>query len=121
MRNQLETTEREALLVEDAALTRVFGQPILEALPSREVSYEAVDPFILLHEGRVRVAEFANVDTKHSHRGFDNLWYVLEGSASTGHSTGPNGAIERARLSEGALLSAQDGARRLARRGDRGG
>ena len=69
---------RRALLVEDAALTRVFGQPILEALPSREVSYEAVDPFILLHEGRVRVADFANVDTKHAHRGFDNLWYVLE-------------------------------------------
>jgi quercetin 2,3-dioxygenase len=109
MRNQIETTEREALLVEDAALTRVFGQPILEALPSRGVSYEAVDPFILLHEGRVRVADFANVDTKHAHRGFDNLWYVLEGSASTGHSTGPNGAMERARLSEGALLALRTG------------
>jgi hypothetical protein len=74
MKNQLETTEREALLVEDAALTRVFGQPILEALPSQEVSYEVVDPFILLHEGRVRLSDFANVDTKHAHRGFDNLW-----------------------------------------------
>jgi hypothetical protein len=28
-------------------------------------------------------------DTRHPHRGFDNLWYVLQGSASTGHTTGP--------------------------------
>ena len=49
------------------------------------------------------------MDTKHAHRGFDNLWYVLEGSASTGHSTGPNGAMERARLSEGALLALRTG------------
>ena len=36
--------------------------------------------------------------------GFDNLWYVLQGSASTGHSTGPGGAIERVRLTAGSLL-----------------
>ena len=109
MTEQLEATGREAVLVEDAALTRVFGQPILEALPSRAAPYEQVDPFILVHEGRVRVSDFANVDTKHAHRGFDNLWYVLEGSASTGHSTGPGGAMERARLSEGALLALRTG------------
>ena len=45
-------------------------------------------------------SDVGKVDTKHPHRGFDNLWYVIEGSASTGHSTGPDGAIERARLSE---------------------
>src|ERR687895_1830910 len=50
-----------------------------------------------------------DVDTKHPHRGFDNLWYVLEGSVSTGHSTGPDGAMERARLSEGALLALRTG------------
>ena len=50
-----------------------------------------------------------NVDTKHPHRGFDNLWYVIEGSASTGHSTGPGGSIERARLSEGSLLALRTG------------
>ena len=58
MRNQLETTEREALLVEDAALIRVFGQPILEALPSREVSYEAVDPGLAEQDARHRDAHF---------------------------------------------------------------
>jgi hypothetical protein len=109
MKQQLETAERDAVLVEDAAWTRVMGQRILEALPSRGVPYEQVDPFILVHEGRVRLSDFANVDTKHPHRGFDNLWYVLEGSVSTGHSTGPDGAMERARLSEGALLALRTG------------
>ena len=109
MRHQVEETEREAVLVEDAALIRMMGQPVLEALPSRTVPYERVDPFILVHEGRMRLSDMANVDTKHPHRGFDNLWYVVEGSASTGHTTGPGGAIERARLSAGALLALRTG------------
>ena len=108
-KNQIEATGRDAVLVEDAAPIRVMGQPILEALPSREAPYEQVDPFLLVHEGRVRLSALANVDTKHPHRGFDNLWYVLEGSVSTGHSTGPGGAMERARLSEGALLALRTG------------
>jgi len=86
-----------------------MGQPILEALPSRAAPYEKVDPFLLVHEGRLRLSDLANVDTKHPHRGFDNLWYVLEGSVSTGHSTGPGGAMERARLSQGALLALSTG------------
>jgi redox-sensitive bicupin YhaK (pirin superfamily) len=102
-------TGREAVLVEDAALIRMMGVPILEALPSRAVPYEQVDPFILVHEGRVRLSDLKDVDTRHPHRGFDNLWYVLEGSVSTGHSTGPGGAMERARLSEGALLALRTG------------
>ena len=109
MRELLEATEREAVLVEDAAEIRMMGFPILEALPSRTVPYERVDPFILVHEGRLRLSDMKGVDTKHPHRGFDNLWYVVQGSASTGHSTGPGGAIERARLSEGALLALRTG------------
>jgi quercetin 2,3-dioxygenase len=108
-KTQPETSGRDAVLVEDAAPIRVMGQPILEALPSRGAPYEQVDPFLLVHEGRVRLSDLANVDTKHPHRGFDNLWYVLEGSVSTGHSTGPGGAMERARLSEGALLALRTG------------
>jgi redox-sensitive bicupin YhaK (pirin superfamily) len=108
MRQEVET-ERDAVLVEDAALIRMMGFPVLEALPSRTVPYERVDPFILVHEGRMRLSEVGNVDTKHPHRGFDNLWYVIEGTASTGHSTGPDGAIERARLSEGTLLALRTG------------
>jgi redox-sensitive bicupin YhaK (pirin superfamily) len=109
MTQQVETKARDAVVVEDAALIRMMGFPVLEALPSRTVPYEQVDPFILVHEGRMRLSEVGKVDTKHPHRGFDNLWYVIEGSASTGHTTGPNGAIERARLSEGALLALRTG------------
>src|SRR6266545_6022754 len=71
--------------------------------------YEQVDPFILVHEGRIRLSDMKGVDTRHPHRGFDNLWYILEGSVSTGHSTGPGGAMERARLTEGALLALRTG------------
>lgn len=109
MRQQLEETERDATLVEDAALIRMMGFTALEALPSRSAPYEQVDPFILVHEGRFRLSDMQGVDTKHPHRGFDNLWYLLEGSVSTGHSTGPGGAMERARLSEGALLALRTG------------
>jgi quercetin 2,3-dioxygenase len=106
---QVEEMEREAGLVEDAALIRMMGMPVLEALPSRAVPYERVDPFILVHEGRFRLSEMAGKDTKHPHRGFDNLWYVLHGSASTGHSTGPGGSMERAQLGEGSLLALRTG------------
>jgi hypothetical protein len=109
MRQQVKEAGRDALLVEDAATIRMMGMPVLEALPSREVPYEQVDPFILVHEGRFRLSEMAGKDTKHPHRGFDNLWYLLHGSASTGHSTGPGGSMERARLSEGSLLALRTG------------
>jgi redox-sensitive bicupin YhaK (pirin superfamily) len=104
MSQQAEKTARDAILVEDAAVIRMMGMPVLEAVPSLAAPYEVTDPFILVHEGRFRLSEMAGKDTKHPHRGFDNIWYVLKGSASTGHSTGPAGSIERARLSEGSLL-----------------
>jgi len=109
MQQQVEETARDAILVEDAARIRVMGFPILEALPSRGAPYQQIDPFILVHEARIRLSDVAKVDTKHPHRGFDNLWYLLEGSVSTGHSTGPGGAMERARLSKGALLALRTG------------
>src|SRR5207244_11861946 len=109
MRQQLEETERDAILVEDAATIRVMGMPVLEAVPARGAPYELVDPFILVHEGRFRLSEMSGKDTKHPHRGFDNLWYVLQGSASTGHSTGPGGAMERARLPQGSLPARRAG------------
>src|SRR5262245_3453837 len=109
MNTKVETKSREAVLVEDAATIHVMGFSVLEALPSRSVSYEEADPFILLHEARLRLSDVANVDTKHPHRGFDNIWYVLEGSASTGHSTGSGGTMERAKLNKGALLKLRTG------------
>ena len=109
VRQQVEGTERDAILVQDAALIRMMGMPVLEAVPSRGTPYERTDPFILVHEGRFRLSEMVGKDTKHPHRGFDNLWYVLHGSASTGHSTGPGGSMERARLGEGSLLALRTG------------
>jgi redox-sensitive bicupin YhaK (pirin superfamily) len=109
MSKQVEKTARDALLVEDAALIRMMGMPVLEALPSRGAPYEVVDPFILVHEGRFRLSDLTGKDTKHPHRGFDNLWYLLKGTASTGHSTGPGGSMERARLTPGSLLALRTG------------
>jgi redox-sensitive bicupin YhaK (pirin superfamily) len=64
-----------------------------------------VDPFILVHEAVVKVTPDQEArDTTHPHRGFDNLWYAISGSSSTGHSTGPGGTFERAQLDEGSLL-----------------
>ena len=109
MTTEVKTTGRNAVLIEDATRIRVMGFSALEALPSRRAPYQQVDPFILVHDVRLRLSDLANVDTRHPHRGFDNLWYLLEGSVSTGHSTGPGGSMERARLSAGALLALRTG------------
>jgi redox-sensitive bicupin YhaK (pirin superfamily) len=110
MTTQIETGERDITLVEDAHIRPMMGLDILESLPSARIPYELVDPFILVHEGVVPITpERAGLDTKHPHRGFDNLWYLVGGAASTGHSTGPGGAMERARLQTGSLLKLRTG------------
>jgi redox-sensitive bicupin YhaK (pirin superfamily) len=110
MATQIATTERETILVEDAHIRPMMGLDILEPLPSRTIPYALVDPFILVHEGVVPITpERARLDTTHPHRGFDNLWYAVSGSSSTGHSTGPGGAMERARLEAGSLLKLRTG------------
>src|SRR5256712_12356920 len=110
MNTKVETKERDVVLVQDAAWIRVMGQPVLEALPSARAPYAQVDPFILVHEARGRLSpDFANTATKHLHRGFDNVLYMLEGSLSTGHSTGPGRAVERAGLCEGSSLVPRTG------------
>ena len=107
---QVDTVEREVVLVEDAHVRPVMGLNILEPLPSARIPYQMVDPYILVHEGVVRITrEQASLDTRHQHRGFDNLWYAISGSSSTGHSTGPGGAMERARLEPGSLLKLRTG------------
>ena len=109
MEQQFEATSRDAALVEDAHVRPMMGFEVLEPVPTRTVPYGRLDPFILVHESRFKLSELADVDTKHPHRGFDNLWYILEGTASTGHSTGPGGTIERVRLPKGALLALRTG------------
>jgi redox-sensitive bicupin YhaK (pirin superfamily) len=110
MVTQVAVAERDIVLAEDAHVRPMMGLDILEPLPSRQIPYPLVDPFILVHEGVVPNShERAGLDTTHPHRGFDNLWYAVSGSSSTGHSTGPGGAIERARLDAGSLLKIRTG------------
>jgi quercetin 2,3-dioxygenase len=110
MTTETDIAEREIVHVEDAHVRPMMGLDVLEPLPSRGIPYDLVDPFILVHEGVVPITpERASLDTKHPHRGFDNLWYLVSGSASTGHSTGPGGAMERARLETGSLLKLRTG------------
>jgi redox-sensitive bicupin YhaK (pirin superfamily) len=110
MATETEIAEREIILVEDAHIRPMMGLDVAEPLPSRNIPYEKVDPFILVHEATVPITpEWASKDTEHPHRGFDNLWYVISGSASTGHSTGPDGTMERARLHAGSLLKIRTG------------
>jgi len=109
MATQIETAERDVVLVEDAHTRPMMGLEILEPLPSAHIPYSQVDPFILVHEGVVPANFGASVDTTHPHRGFDNLWYAISGSSSTGHSTGPGGSMERARLETGSLLKLRTG------------
>ena len=109
MATQIDTQVREIAFVEDAHTRPMMGLEILEPLPSARIPYSQVDPFILVHEGVVPANFGANVDTTHPHRGFDNLWYAISGSSSTGHSTGHGGTMERARLETGSLLRLRTG------------
>jgi redox-sensitive bicupin YhaK (pirin superfamily) len=102
--------EREIVSVQDAWVRPMMGLGVLESLPLPGIPYRLVDPFILVHEAVVPITlEWANADTEHPHRGFDNIWYLLSGSASTGHTTGPGGTFERARLHQGSLLKIRTG------------
>src|SRR2546426_1254315 len=112
-KRQMTTTSssklRETTLVSDRWLRPMMGLEVWEALPAQDVPYELSDPYILLHEATLRPSQMADMDTEHPHRGFDNLWYILKGSSSTGHTTGPGGAIERADLPEGSVLFLRTG------------
>ncbi len=105
----IDIAERDVILVEDPRVRPIMGINVLETLPHERIPYPLVDPFILVHEGVVPHDYGADVDTRHPHRGFDNLWYAVSGSTSTGHSTGPGGAMERARLETGSLLKLRTG------------
>jgi redox-sensitive bicupin YhaK (pirin superfamily) len=110
MATQIDTVPREIILVEDAHIRPMMGNQVLESLPSRHIPYSLVDPYILVHEAVVKIDPKQEAqDTTHPHRGFDNLWYAITGSSSTGHSTGPDGTFERARLDEGSLLFIRTG------------
>jgi hypothetical protein len=64
---------------------------------AKRIVLDLVPPGAQVHNGAssvVRITqEQASLDTRHQHPGFDNLWYAISGSSSTGHSTGPGGAM----------------------------
>src|SRR4030081_786340 len=110
MATQVDTKQRDVTFVEDAHIRPMMGSEVLEPLPSRNIPYPTVDPFILVHEATIEITpEMVHRDTTHPHRGFDNLWYAVSGASSTGHSRGPGGAMERARLEAGSLLMLRTG------------
>src|SRR5437899_1613530 len=107
---QIDTAQRQIVVVKEARIRPMMGNQVLESLPLAGIPYSMVDPYILVHEATVRITpEQANQDTIHPHRGFDNIWYAISGSSSTGHSTGPGGTMERARLEEGSVLKVRTG------------
>ena len=68
MRNteqRIEEAGRDATLVEDAALIRMMGMPVLEAVPLPRAPYKLTDLFILVHEGWFHLSEMAGKDTRH--------------------------------------------------------
>jgi hypothetical protein len=66
MATQIDTAQREIVLVEDAHVRPMMGQSVLEPLPSRHIPYSLVDPYILVHEAAVRISpEMAGLDTTH--------------------------------------------------------
>ena len=121
MTEQLEATGREAVLVEDAAPIRMMGFPILEALPSPVGAVRAgrsVHPPprrsapAVGHEGRGHQASPPRVRQP-------LVRPRRVGQHGPQHRAGRShgeGATDRGRTS-----GAQDGARCMARRGDRGG
>jgi redox-sensitive bicupin YhaK (pirin superfamily) len=110
MATQIDTAQRQIVVVKDARIRPMMGNAVLESLPMAGIPYSIVDPYILVHEATVKISpEQASQDTTHPHRGFDNLWYAISGASSTGHSTGPGGTFERAKLEEGSVLKVRTG------------
>jgi redox-sensitive bicupin YhaK (pirin superfamily) len=110
MATQIDTAQRQIVVVKDARIRPMMGNQVLESLPLAGIPYSIVDPYILVHEATIKISpEQANQDTTHPHRGFDNLWYAISGSSSTGHSTGPGGTFQRAKLDEGSVLKVRTG------------
>jgi hypothetical protein len=57
MTTQIETGEREVVLLEHAHIRPMMSLDVLEPLPSRTIPYSRVDPFILVHDAVVPITE----------------------------------------------------------------
>jgi hypothetical protein len=55
MATQIDTAQREVVLIEEAHIRPMMGLDILEPLPSARIPYPMVDPYILVHEAVVPI------------------------------------------------------------------
>ena len=55
MSTQTQAKEREVVSVRSASVRPMMGLDVLEPLPSWEIPYRLVDPFILVHEAIVPI------------------------------------------------------------------
>ena len=56
--------QRDAALVWDSRMINVLGFAVQEALPVPGVPYSLSDPFVLVHEARIRGSELAGGSTR---------------------------------------------------------
>src|SRR5207248_6268156 len=63
MATQVDTAQRQIVLVKDARIRPMMGNLVLESLPLAGIPYSMVDPYILVHEATIKITpEQANQD-----------------------------------------------------------
>jgi quercetin 2,3-dioxygenase len=81
-----------ALVGESHVVLEGGGVPVTRVLPSREVPYRLVDPWLLLDDGRLESLAPGQFPP-HPHGGFEILTYVLEGAFRQETSEGDSGEV----------------------------
>lgn len=71
---------RSTLVADSTVVLEGPGIPVRRALPSSAATYDLVDPFLLLDDARLSIGEDAPSFSKHPHRGFEIVTYMLLGS-----------------------------------------
>ncbi len=91
------TTAPPARPVERVADSQVVmegaGVPVRRVLPSRLVTYNLVDPFLLLDHFRVQAEMAEGGFPPHPHRGFEIITYMIAGGSSHSDSEGNQGIV----------------------------
>src|SRR2546430_1361348 len=71
--------------IDTAPIRPMMGAEVLESLPSRNIPYSLVDPYVRVHEATVAITPSGPSSMpRHSDRGFDNLWCAVSGALAAG-------------------------------------